>query len=332
MKKNDLSIIIVCYNSSYYIEPCLASIFNQVTNVRYEVVVVDNNSTDSTASIVKEKFNQVTLLLSNTNLGFAAGNNRGVEECNSEYILFLNPDTKLEEGSINLMYEEVRQNPKTILVPLQLNYDTGEFLNCGLGLDIFGFPVNEGGGDKFFYGDGAAILMNKHDFIDAGMFDEDLFLIQEDVDLSWKARLMGYGIKQLKSVRIYHKSGHTIDSGNGSSKVFSTSAYRRYYGERNSVRNLLKNYSFYNLLWILPLAVLMSFCEFLLFLVLGKPEVSLSYIRAYYNNIIDFRLVMEKRRWIQKRRMAGDLEILKHMYIGSAKFKLLLEAGVPIIK
>lgn len=331
---NNLSIIIVTYNSSEYIEACLDSIYNQKTSLDYEVIIFDNNSTDRTVPLIRNRFKNVILIASDENIGFAAANNAAIKESSSDTVLFLNPDTKLTENALDSLYEGISKynNDRIIMVPMQCSYDTGTFLNCGLGIDIFGFPINEGETGRFFYADGAALLMKKKDFLDLGMFDEALFLIQEDVDLSWKARLLGYRFKLLREIKILHKSGGSIGTGSRAEGNFSTSLFRRYHGEKNIIRNVLKNYSWYNLLWVLPAIFMINLAEIALFISIGKPRVALSYIKAYCWNILNLRSTLRKRKWIQSRRIINDREIMKHMYKGSAKFKLLLSVGIPRVK
>ncbi len=332
--KKDLSIIIVTYNSSGFIEPCLYSIYNQKTSLNYEVIIFDNNSTDCTLSSIRNQFKDVTLITSNKNIGFAAANNEAIKKSSFDTLLFLNPDTKLTEGVLDSLCKEMSKynNGRTIMGLMQRSYNTGAFLNCGLGMDIFGFPINEGETGKFFYVDGAAILMRKKDFNDLGMFDEAHFAIHEDIDLSWKARLLGYQFKLLKEIKILHKSGGSIGSGSKSETDFSTSAFRRYHGEKNIIRNILKNYSWWNLCWALPAVVMINFFEIILFLIIGKPKVAISYLKAYCWNMLNLRNTLEKRRWIQSRRTVSDREILRHMFRGSARLQLLLKSGIPRIR
>lgn len=331
---SDLSIIIVTYNSSEYIVACLHTIYRQNTSFNFEVILFDNNSSDSTVSLIQNSFKQVVLLTSVSNIGFAAANNEAAIHSNSNVLFFLNPDTKLGDGSLNSLYNVMceHKDEKIIMAPMQLSYDTGTFLNCGLGLDIFGFPINEGLGKKFFYADGAAIFIKKKHFMELGMFDEKLFLIQEDVDLSWKARLLGYQILRVENAVVFHKSGHSIGTGSSSTKVISTSIYRRYHGEKNSIRNIIKNYSFHNLLWVLPITAAIGFAEIVMFVLIGKPRVSWAYIRATYWNMYNMPNTLIKRKWIQSQRKVNDFSIMKNMYKGSAKLNLLLDAGIPHIK
>jgi len=335
---NGISIVIVAYNSAAYIVPCLESIYEQEVNFRFEVIVLDNASADETVSIIKKLFPQVKLIENKKNQGFAGGNNSAVSQSSLDYLFLLNPDTKLSKYVLRDLYNKIGKcaSQKTIILPMQLNYDTGHFLNCGLGLDIFGFPINEGIQTNFFYADGAAIFMKKADFFELGMFDDTMFLIQEDVDLSWKARLMGFSLLKAENIIIFHKSGHSIDDqtdkSKSKSKSFSSSRFRRYYGERNSLRNLLKNYSILNLIWILPITTTIAILEILMFTLIGNPKAGMAYIKAYYWNIINIGDTLKKRKWIQNRRTVGDVVILGSMYKGSAKLKLLLEVGIPRVK
>jgi len=327
----DLSIVIVTYNSAGYIVPCLTSIFGQNVQFKFEVIVFDNNSSDETIDLIKKHFSEVRLFQNSTNIGFAAANNLAVGKSDASVLLFLNPDTKVADGSLGQIYTECSHynEEKVILAPRQVAYDSGLPLNCGVGMDVFGFPITVEQNADFFYVDGAAIVISKNNFIDLGMFDEMLFLIHEDIDLSWRARLFGYKLLRINNALVYHKSGHSIGTGAASLNRVATSAFRRFYGERNNVRNLLKNYAFYNLIWVMPLVALTAFCEIIMFLILGEISIALSYVRAYIWNCVNVLDTIRMRKWVQSRRAVPDSKIMKNMYFGSAKLKLLLNSGVP---
>ena len=92
-----LSVIIVNYNVKYFLEVCLNSLFRAVNGIEAEVIVVDNNSSDSSCRLIKEQFPSVILIENNDNKGFSKANNQGVAIAKGEYILFLNPDTVMPE-------------------------------------------------------------------------------------------------------------------------------------------------------------------------------------------------------------------------------------------
>src|SRR3954470_6988458 len=92
-----LSIIIVNYNVKYFLEVCLHSVLRAATGIDTEVIVVDNNSNDTSCCMVRERFPSVSLIENKENKGFSKANNQGVAIASGEYILFLNPDTVMPE-------------------------------------------------------------------------------------------------------------------------------------------------------------------------------------------------------------------------------------------
>lgn len=96
----DVSVVILTFNSEDYIKNCLDSIFEHTKNVDYEVIVVDNQSTDKTVEIAKGFGNKVNLIISPENGGFAKGNNLGIKVSKGKYALLLNADTYFLENSI----------------------------------------------------------------------------------------------------------------------------------------------------------------------------------------------------------------------------------------
>lgn len=102
-----VSVIIVTWNSSAHIAPCLASIKEKTTGIDYEVIVVDNASTDGTADLIEKDFPWVHLISNTTNDGFGRANNLGAREATGELLFFLNDDTVLTENSIQIMSEKM---------------------------------------------------------------------------------------------------------------------------------------------------------------------------------------------------------------------------------
>src|ERR1700685_441013 len=92
-----LSVIIVNYNVKYFLEVFLHSVFRAAENLDVEVIVVDNNSSDNSSAMVRERFPAVILIENKDNRGFSKANNQGVAIAKGEYILFLNPDTVMQE-------------------------------------------------------------------------------------------------------------------------------------------------------------------------------------------------------------------------------------------
>ena len=107
----DVSVIIVSYNSEKDIRGCLESVFNERDHVSQEVIVLDNNSSDRTAAIVREEFPQVKLIVPSANLGFAGGNNEAARHAEGEFLLLLNPDTIILRNAIDRIVDFARAHP-----------------------------------------------------------------------------------------------------------------------------------------------------------------------------------------------------------------------------
>jgi N-acetylglucosaminyl-diphospho-decaprenol L-rhamnosyltransferase len=107
----DVSVIIVTYNSEKDIRGCLESVFKECDHVSQQIIVLDNNSSDRTAAIVREEFPQVKLLIPDSNLGFAGGNNEAARHADGEFLLLLNPDTIILRNAIDHVVDFARAHP-----------------------------------------------------------------------------------------------------------------------------------------------------------------------------------------------------------------------------
>lgn len=338
MKTPKISIIIPNYNSQKYLARCLESISKQ-SFTDFELIIIDGGSVDNSVDWLSKNHSEVHLIANPTNQGFAKSCNQAAASAKGEFLFFLNPDTHLSKNCLDeLMAAAKKEKTGGIFAPCQFTYDGAQFISCGVGADIFGYPFSLTKhrfekGEEPFYVDGAALLIKKEIFNKLGRFDESTFLFMEDIDLSWKARLVGLKIVQVKDAVVFHQSGGIIEGGAiKKNQKYVTNTFRRYLGERNNIRNLLKNYYFYTLFWILPLYLLINCAEILLFLVLLRPRAIWCYLKAWLWNIAYLPDTLSQRAWIQPIRKVGDGEIQKRMYHGSAKFAIFLRIGVPRFK
>lgn len=127
----DLSIIIVNYKSAHKLRNCLASIYNhKPLGINFEIVVVENDSGDD-LSFVNQLYPDCKLIFSPRNLGMGGGNNLGIEAAKGEYILVLNPDTVIQPGAIEILYNYLKDNSRVGLVGPKLLYPDGTLqLSC----------------------------------------------------------------------------------------------------------------------------------------------------------------------------------------------------------
>ncbi|MDH4222934.1 MAG: glycosyltransferase [candidate division Zixibacteria bacterium] len=230
-----LSIIIVTWNSEEFIPDCLKSIFNTKGSLDIEVIVVDNDSEDGTVKVITEFGPEVKLISNQENLGYAKGNNQGIEIARGEYILLLNPDVVLKENTLKLMLDFMeRERGIDGLSPQLLNPDgtiqpsCREFPDFSILLwEITGlsslFPESRVFGRwRMGYFDfksvrevdqpmSSFLLLRKNVLEKIGLFDESFPIFFNDVDLCYRIKLKGgklYFYPEAKA--IHHKGASTF--------------------------------------------------------------------------------------------------------------------------
>lgn len=225
-----LSIIIINYNTFALTCNCIQSIEDKVKDIDYEIVLVDNASVECDPNLFKSKFPQINLVISDTNTGFAGGNNLGLKQATGDYILLLNSDTELINNAPKICLDHLLSNKETGLVTCQLSYPNGMIQpNCRrfrtIGwelLEIFPFY-------KFFPKQTRESLMLHHYFDHQtfancdwvwgtfmlfpksilAQFPEkklstDYFMYCEDVLWCWEIKRLGYQIHFLPEAKVMH--------------------------------------------------------------------------------------------------------------------------------
>jgi GT2 family glycosyltransferase len=230
LKELSLSIVIVTYQSEKEIGECLATIPRKE---EYEVLVIDNGSFDRTPEIVRVKYPWVRLIRNRTNLGYARANNQGIKMSRGEYILLLNPDTRLEKDFCETVIRFMEANPQvSVLAPKILNPDgtvqdsIREFPDYSILLwEITGlaklFPKSPVFGRwrmKWFdYSKiqevpqpmTSALLFRRKVFEEVGLFDESFPIYYNDVDLLKRIKGKGLKVFYFPSAVVIHKRGAT---------------------------------------------------------------------------------------------------------------------------
>ncbi|MEN9742671.1 MAG: hypothetical protein RLZZ65_476 [Bacteroidota bacterium] len=123
MKKVDLSIIIVSFNTNEITAQCIESIYKSKFSIEIEIIVIDNNSIDGTKENIRQRFPNLNLIELNENIGFSRANNIGIDKSTGKYILLLNSDTILFETSLQDLYDSTVKNGYDICAPILLNSD-----------------------------------------------------------------------------------------------------------------------------------------------------------------------------------------------------------------
>lgn len=204
----DVSIIIVSFNTKKLTEDCLTSTIRSLkeSKLRWEIIVVDNISEDGTREMLKKKFPMVKTILNSENVGFGRGNNQGIKAAKGEYILLLNSDTVVLNNAIGKLVSFGRQHPNAFIGPKLLNPDRSPQSSCG---PFFTLPVvfaalflkgdyigltrwSPNRARKVDWVSGACILAPKKLFMQNLLFDEQIFMYMEEIDLLMRAKRMGY--------------------------------------------------------------------------------------------------------------------------------------------
>ena len=229
-----LSVIIINYNVKYFLEQCLRSVLAAAEGIDTEVWVVDNNSTDGSVQMVRDKFPQVKLIANSDNHGFATANNQAIKQCTGDYILLLNPDTLVQKDTFRVCIEFFEEHADCGGLSVKMINGEGEFLKeskrgfpspatsfykiSGL---IKLFPRNRKVGayymghldnDKVNEVDvlpGAFLMISRKALEKVGLLDESYFMYGEDIDFSWRIKLAGFKNYYLPTTRILHYKGES---------------------------------------------------------------------------------------------------------------------------
>ena len=175
----------------------------------------------------------------------------------------------------------------------------------------------------------ACLFLSRDDFFELGLFDGMLFMFYEEVDLCWRAQLMGFKIIPCTQSKLYHYYGGTAKIKLNHKQQYVTSYFRRFLNEKNAIRNLIKNYSFPLVIILLPTLLFFHSIEMLVFVLSGDIEAALCYLKAYWWNFFCINDTLKYRKIVQSKRTVSDFELMKRMYWKYSKFELFLKFGLP---
>ena len=251
-----VSVIIANFNGAQYLEPCLNAVLAQ-DYPRCEVILADDGSTDGSPELVREKFPSVIVLENIHNRGFAAVNNQAIRASHGDYVVTLNNDTRVEPGFLAEMVHVAESDPYIgSCAPLIILHHQRLVDSAGIEVDWAGIawqrrrgePVSANHGLEEVFGACAGAALYRRKMLDEiGLFDEQYFAYYEDVDLAWRAKLVGWRCVHVPTAIVYHVH----------SAFWSKQPGRKtYLLARNKLLTIIKNYPWPALLlgWPLILA------------------------------------------------------------------------------
>ncbi|HEV2952573.1 MAG TPA: glycosyltransferase family 2 protein [Candidatus Dormibacteraeota bacterium] len=198
------SVVVVTYNGIKYLPTCFEALLGQELEGGFEVILVDNSSSDGTAALVEERFPTVRLIRSESNLGFAGGNNLGIGAARGGYVILLNNDTRVRPGWLQALVATADSEPRAgaVASKLVLMNRPGILNNCGSMLLSDGSGADRGWQEQdegqyetreeVFGACGNGVLLRREMLDDVGLLDETFFTYYEDTDLNWRLRLRGW--------------------------------------------------------------------------------------------------------------------------------------------
>lgn len=328
-----VTVVAVNYNGRDYLEPCLRSVLDQdYPEGQVEVILIDNDSTDGSVELVRERLPEVQIVINDENVGFSPAVNQGARLGNGEILALINNDAVATPTWLRELVRPLVRSPQ---------------IKCtgGLVLDDKGETVDFAGGELSFYGHGfaahreeapptdlrseptifvtgASLATPREFFLDNGGFDEDYFAFFEDVDYGWRVWVLGFETWFVPASVLHHRHHGTIERFGYPRE--------RYLLERNALATIFKNYGDDLLSRTLPASVILSMLRGFYnedsdigdYRIgpetegqpLPEPKIS-ALTGAHLAALRDFGLMWEglreKRAFVQARRGRDDQDILR---------------------
>jgi GT2 family glycosyltransferase len=308
-KNNPLiSIIILNYNAGQLLLNCVESVFKSRYN-NFEVIVVDNASSDKSHLICKEKFDKVRLISNEKNLGYCEGNNVGIRNSTGEFVVILNPDTEVEADWLNELLNAYKKNGEGLYQPKILSLHEKDILqSTGNMLHLFGFGFARDKGvrddkkrkeiEQIGYASGTCLFTSLSVLNRLELLDPFLFLYHDDLDLGWRAAQLGIKSFFVPSSVVYHAESYTL----------KWSAKKFFWLERNRRYCLLTHYSKETYRKILPSLILVDLLVWLFYFYKGFLG---SKIRAELDIRRNKDHIKKKYEGIESKKLVPDIELIK---------------------
>lgn len=326
-----IAIVILNWNGKRFLEKFLPSVIKY--SPKNSVFVADNCSNDDSIEFIKSNFPDVTVILNDTNGGFAKGYNDALKNLHAEYYVLLNSDVEVTENWTDQIIEFMDKNPDvSACQPKILSYNNKSMFEyagaCGGFIDKYGYPFCRGrifdlcesdNGQynsikEIFWATGACMFVRAEVFKKLNGFDEDFFAHMEEIDLCWRMKNKGYKIFAIPQSIVYHVGGGTLHKSNPK---------KTFLNFRNSLITLFKNDNSKSIYLKIFFRLLLDGIAGLMFIFKGKFDDFLAIIKAHFSFYVDFKKTKQKRK-----KLLNDVLKLKKddtMYKKSIVFQFYLK-------
>lgn len=258
-----VDVVIVNWNAGKLLYECIESIIHHGAPFVSKIIVVDNNSSDDSALFI-EALPQVNLIQAHENLGFGKACNTGARHCDSEFILFLNPDARVYPDTLKnvLAFMRVKENLDAGICGVQLENERGEISRSSSRFpSVTGLLSHSTGLSKLFPRLGCAMsewdhsttkvvdqvigaffLVRQHVFVELNGFDEQFFVYFEEVDFSFRAKSLGWFSVYFAGARAFHVGGGVSQQ---------VKARRLFYSWRSRIQYVCKHFNLPKIIMVL---------------------------------------------------------------------------------
>ena len=341
MNKNRLSVLIVNWNGREYLPDCLGSLEMQTCR-DFEVILVDNGSSDGSIEYVRTSHPWVKVVLLPENRGFAVGNNAGLEAASGEFIVTLNNDTETDPGWLEELAAVADEHPEVGMVASRIcsftDRDSIDSLGIGIcrdGMSRGAFrlqrfsTLSPGRSEEILFPSACVALYRRTMLDEIGFFDEDFFAYCEDTDLGLRGRLAGWGALLARDAVVWHKYSSTGGT---------FSPLKLYLVERNHYWAALKTFPL-RLLLPVPFFTLVRFLVQARLVLAGtgsggefrnsgsRSRLVRAVLRALCDALIGIPRVLKKRREVMLTRRLTDREFARLLARYRLTFRELLDDG-----
>jgi GT2 family glycosyltransferase len=310
---SSVSVVVVNFNGGVLLRQCLGSLLG-TDYPDFEVVVVDNASMDGSLEEVEKCFgvdSRVRFVRNSENLGHAEGCNVGARMTTGRYIVFLDSDTEFRAANWLLELVRVMDDDKGVglaQAKLVLAEDEECLDYVCVGVDALGtwaatYGLREEGLRENFEilaASSGCCIVRREVFDEAGGFDSDYFIYDDDTDVSLRVRLLGYRVLLVPSAVVVHRGGVLRGLNSGT----------LYHSSKNRVRTALKNYELRNVWWRFSVLSFFTFVVSAGFVVMRKIDEAEATFRGLLSSLRDFRGIWRKRLRFQSKRRIRDYELV----------------------
>ena len=331
-----IAVVILNWNGAALLERFLPTVLKNSGEMAH-IYVADNGSTDSSIALLKERFSQVTIIEMTTNNGFAGGYNLALKQINEPLFCLLNSDVSPAENwlvpilaAFNSDSQLAIAQPK-ILDELKKTHF--EYAGAAGGyLDALGYPFCRGrifqhieqdlgqynDNTEIFWATGACMFIRKEVFLLLNGFDEAYFAHQEEIDLCWRARNLGYKVMYLGSSTVFHLGGSTLSNMNPK---------KTFLNFRNSLFSILKNMPLKRAIIVIFVRLILDGIAGVRFIIQGKFSHCLAIIHAHIDFYKEAPSTFKKKQSPKKyiKYFTTTSIVWSHYIKGLKKFSLLVK-------